>query len=128
MTVCADTHALIWYIFDDPRLSKAAAAALDAAATRGRILVPSICLVELTYLIEKSRIAAAVRDRVNEILDSPNIPCSLILLDRRVAAAVESISRKDMPDRIIAATAMSLQAPLVSCDSRIRASQLQTIW
>jgi len=33
-----------------------------------------------------------------------------------------------MPDRIVAATALVLQLPLVSKDSRIRASEVQTIW
>jgi len=33
----------------------------------------------------------------------------------------------DMPDRIIAATALQLQLPLISCDSKIR-KVLNTIW
>jgi PIN domain nuclease of toxin-antitoxin system len=33
-----------------------------------------------------------------------------------------------MPDRIIAATALTFGATLVSRDGKIRASQVQTIW
>jgi PIN domain nuclease of toxin-antitoxin system len=33
-----------------------------------------------------------------------------------------------MPDRIIAATAVSLQVPIISRDGYIRASAVQTIW
>jgi hypothetical protein len=52
-------------------------------------------------------------------------------LDAGVAAAVELIDRNlvpDMPDRIIAATALSLGAALVSRDRKIRSSQIHTIW
>ena len=34
----------------------------------------------------------------------------------------------DVPDRIIAATALALGVPLFSRDRKIRASQVQTIW
>jgi predicted nucleic acid-binding protein len=33
-----------------------------------------------------------------------------------------------MPDRVIAATALSLGIPLVSHDGKIRDSRIQTIW
>jgi len=34
----------------------------------------------------------------------------------------------DMPDRITAATALHLGLPLVTRDSKIRASDIETIW
>jgi predicted nucleic acid-binding protein len=34
----------------------------------------------------------------------------------------------DMPDRIIAATALYLNLPLVTADHKIQASNVQTIW
>ena len=49
----------VWYLADDPRLSASAARALDDATRSGDpILVPSITLVELTYLVEKDRMAS----------------------------------------------------------------------
>lgn len=51
-----DTHAIIWYLAGDARLSAKAAGALDSATASGEFIhVPSICLVELTYLVEKGR-------------------------------------------------------------------------
>jgi PIN domain nuclease of toxin-antitoxin system len=52
-------------------------------------------------------------------------------IDREVADAVALIPRSvvpDMPDRIIAATALHLNLPLVTADHKIQASQVQTIW
>jgi PIN domain nuclease of toxin-antitoxin system len=127
-----DTHSIVWYLAGDARLSARAAGALDSATTAGEFIhVPSICLVELTYLIEKGRLPVAARDRLIKELDEPDSPCLLAPLDRSVADALERVSRSevpDLPDRIVSATAVALAVPVVSRDGRIRASQIQTIW
>jgi len=130
--VVVDTHSILWYLQDDRRLSAKAGDALDAASAAGEVIhVPSICLVELTYLVEKGRIPAAARERLIRELDDPASPCSLASLDRSVANALESVPRNevpDLPDRVIAATALALGVPLISRDAKIRASRVQTIW
>ena len=130
--VVVDTHTIVWYLSDDPQLSATAGNALDSATAAGEIIhVPSICLVELTYVIEKRRLPASARHELLHALDDPSNPCSLVPLDRLVADALERVPRSevpDLPDRIIAATAIASQAPLVSRDGRIRASRVQTIW
>jgi len=131
-SVAVDTHSIIWYLAKNPALSKTAEAALDQASAEGHpIYVPSICLVELTYLVEKARLPAAARQILIAALDDPNGPYSLAALDRRVADALESVPRSevpDLPDRIMAATAVALQVSLVSRDRKIRASVVNTIW
>lgn len=62
--VVVDTHTVVWYLSADARLSANAAHVLDSATDAGeRIYVPSICLVELTCLVEKGRLPVAARDR-----------------------------------------------------------------
>jgi len=66
-----------------------------------------------------------------EMLRSPSGAYQLAPLDGPVADAVQQIPRDtipDLPDRVIAATALALNAPLVSRDGKLRASQIQTIW
>jgi PIN domain nuclease of toxin-antitoxin system len=108
--IVADTHAAIWYLTNSPRLSPVAANAFDQASAAGDpILIASISLVELI----------------------PDGPYELAPLDGRVAAAVERIDRNvvpDLPDRVIAATALATGTALVSRDGKIRASQIETIW
>jgi PIN domain nuclease of toxin-antitoxin system len=130
--VVVDTHTIVWYLAADAQLSANAAEALDSATAAGeRIHVPSICLVELTYLVEKGRLPVAARDRLIHALDDPTSPCSLAPLDRTVADALELVGRPevpDLPDRVIAATAVALRLPLISRDKKIRVSQVHTIW
>jgi PIN domain nuclease of toxin-antitoxin system len=130
--VVADTHAAVWYLANSPKLSAAAANALDQESAAGDpILIPSISLVELTYLVEKGRLPAEARKRLVDALAQPSGPYELAPLDGHVAAAVERIDRNvvpDLPDRVIAATALVAGVALVSRDAKIRASQIQTIW
>ena len=52
-------------------------------------------------------------------------------LDLGVADSIRGIPRDlvpDMPDRIIAATALHLNLPLVTRDQRIRSAGIGTIW
>jgi PIN domain nuclease of toxin-antitoxin system len=41
---------------------------------------------------------------------------------------VKAADIPDMPDRIIAATALHLDVPVISRDSKIRQSDIRTIW
>ena len=126
--VVADTHAAIWYFLDQPRLSTAAIAALDAAP---RIILPSICIVEVIYLVEKGRIAVAALQRLESELADPAAALTIASLDFDVAKAIERVPRAlvpDLPDRIIAATALVRNIPVVSRDRKIQSSGVNTIW
>lgn len=130
--VLADTHAAIWYLFNSPRLSAPARTALEQAANSGdRIYLSAISLVEIVYLAEKQRIPSGALALVLQDLRDPAAALTLIPLDESIAQAVSGIPRSqvsDMPDRIIAATALVHQLPLVSRDHKIQAAPIQTIW
>lgn len=128
----ADTHALHWYLYADPRLSKVAKAAIDSANHAGdQIGVSSISLIEIAYLAEKGRVPAMAFDRIVALLNLPNGVFEEIQVEQQVADALRKIDRAqvpDMPDRIIAATALMLGVPVISRDGKIQSSVVTTIW
>ncbi len=126
-----DTHALIWYLTDSPRLSTNATHCFDACDQGEiKIYLPSISLVELVYLQERNRIPLLFKQKFDDILKSHQTNLVIAKLDEMTVEYMKQIPREivpDMPDRIIAATALQLQLPLISCDSKIR-KVLNTIW
>ncbi len=127
-SVVADTHAVLWFLEDDKRLTPAAGAALDQAE---RIWLPGICLVEVVYLVEKGRLHAAVLPRLLAEFDNPATTLALAPLDLGVVLSLQDITRfqvPDLPDRVIAATALHHRVPLVTRDGKIRSCGVETIW
>jgi len=127
-----DTHGLIWYLEDSPRLGSDARAVFDAC-DRGKIVVyvPTICLVEITYLQEKGRIPVNLKAKLDTELQAGTTGLILASLTPEVADAVAHVPRSDvpdMPDRIIAATAVHLGLPLISRDRAIQLSAVETVW
>lgn len=132
MYAIADTHALVWYLLNDPRLSTAAKAAFTTAAAQGQLIgIPTISIVEIIYLTEKGRIPQAALTSLQSQLSSQQTVLQVISLDEAVSFRVQQINRTtvpEMPDRIIAATALAYNLPLLSRDHKIQATGLQVIW
>jgi PIN domain nuclease of toxin-antitoxin system len=128
-----DTHALLWHISNSANLSARAKEIFDNADMgTAIIIVPSIVLVECVYLAEKKRIED---ERITELfarLSRPKYPYQLAQIAVDTILALKSVARSivpDMPDRIIAATALQLGLSLITKDGRISSLPgLSVIW
>lgn len=132
MKVVADSHALVWFGRGSPYLSTRADTVLREAEASDGIVVSVATLVDLWYV---TRTTQAVSEReLSELrarlMATPAI--ELRSIDVAVADAYTGISRtllKDPWDRFIVATALVLQAPLVTRDRAIQDSKLvETVW
>ncbi|MFL6064557.1 MAG: type II toxin-antitoxin system VapC family toxin [Friedmanniella sp.] len=135
MRVVADTHALLWYLLDDPdrRLSPDARTALEQAESTNGIAVSVASVVDLWYVIRtRGTFTDDQLDQVLRLLRDPETSLEAEPITLDVAAAFRLIHRDalgDPWDRFITATAVALDLPLVTRDRRIRESGLvETIW
>lgn len=128
-----DTHALIWYMGASSRLSAVAQSAIQSAIqNRMPVYVSAVSMVEIAYLSEKKRLSAELFDQVVHVLKEGNhglveIPFTVAMADTLRTIPVTVVP--ELPDRMIAATALHLNLPLVTCDHEIRAATMVvTIW
>ena len=128
----ADTHTALWHLFGDPKLSTAAEKFIaEAANARKKIAISSISLAEIVYLVEKTRLPVAAYDELAKALADPEHVFAEAGFTVAIVQSMRQVSRvevPDMPDRMIAATAVYLGVPVISRDRRIRAASLQTVW
>jgi len=128
----ADTHTLIWYLFEDKRLSRRAKQFIDIASEKGdQIGFSAISVIEIVYLIEKAKINPDTLTRLLEATAAEDAALVEIPVTGQIADRMRSVPREsipDMPDRIVAATALNLHIPVISRDGRIKVSKLETIW
>ena len=128
MEVTFDTHTLIWFLDRDQhsKLSSQALAALRESEATGRILVPVIALAELLHISEKRRIAVHFPDLHSLISRSENY--SIVPLTEPILSAALNLTGLELHDRLILATAIHTQAPLVSRDAELRQYAANVIW
>lgn len=125
----ADTHALWWYLRDPERLSAAASVVFRLVeGGNATLIVPAIVVAELYYLSVKLRQPMAPSTLMDDLASVGGIELSdlgrtqLEWLDRLLEIP-------EMHDRLIAAEAIVLGAPVVSRDPVLVDSlQIETVW
>ena len=101
-----------------------------AEQQRDRVHVPIVCFFELAMLLERGRVKSSLSfaDWHDRVAQFPALPIEPLVWDdvreaRGLAVLVDPF------DRLIAGTAIRLDAPLITGDERIRDSGLvRTIW
>lgn len=128
----ADTHTALWYLLRNPLLSVSARNFIDGAAAAGNDIVLSpISLAEIIYLTEKNRLPVSAYEELKKALSDHEYVIEQAPFNAEVVDAMRQVPRSevpDMPDRIVAATAVYFGVPVISRDGKIRASSVQTIW
>ena len=115
-----DTHVLIWLMEGKPHLGKQALSRINDALTKGQLALSCYVFWEMAMLQKKKRLP----------LDKPLLPWRRAVLDFGVVEvpltgliAIESTLLEnfhhDPADRIMVATAMHHQAPLLTADKEI---------
>lgn len=132
MRAVLDTHAWIWWITEDPRLSDGAHGAIERAQAPSTLWLSRFSIWEVAKKVQKGQL---VLDRpLDDWLDQATTPAGLHIADLTRAILVESCRLPggftgDPADGIIVATARSLGAALVTKDRRIRDyDQVRTVW
>lgn len=124
MSLVLDTHAVIWYLSGSKQLSPVARSHIDKELENGQaIFISAISLVEIVYLCERGRLPLEALQRLMDVLAGPSQSIVAVPIDKSVAETIQIVPRDvvpDMPDRIIGATAIHLNADLVTRDRQLQ--------
>jgi PIN domain nuclease of toxin-antitoxin system len=122
-----DTHALIWYLEGNPKLSQAAQVVMDDSASE--MVLPMIAFAEAIYTVDKGRTdIASVDDLIADVLQEKRIELYPLTFEV-LKESLNATTVPEMHDRLIVATALHLQGlghqiSVVTKDSDITASAL----
>jgi PIN domain nuclease of toxin-antitoxin system len=131
-SVVADTHIVIWLVTSSPRLSaKSRDAVRRTIADGSPILLSAVSVAELIYATEKMRLPQGVLDIILDTVQREHHGLKVVPFDYEMAETMRQIPRDivpDLPDRMIAATSLTLGIPLITADEKIRRSGIPVIW
>ncbi len=122
--IVLDTHALIWWASQDPRLSPGARKLIDDTLVNGgSVLVSAISAWELAQLVDRGRIALAMD--LDEWLRAVESIEGVTIVPVSAQTAVHSVNlpgefHKDPADRMVVALARERNAVLVTADEKIQ--------
>ena len=123
MQTLLDTHAWMWWVTEDRRLSSRARAAIARGVRSGGLAVSLMSVWEVAKKVEKRQL---VLDRpLDQWLDQATTMPGLLVAELTRSILVDSCSLPqsfsgDPADHIIVATARHYGATLVTKDRRIR--------
>ena len=132
MSVVLDTHVWLWWVMGLRELPLKQCRALDALAESGAPPhLPALCMWEAQMLHAKGRIA--LNQPFDRWLREATNPKTVSIAPLTVDVILEVTSlpasfHGDPADRVITATARSMNLPLATHDRNIRRSRVVTLW
>jgi PIN domain nuclease of toxin-antitoxin system len=127
--ILLDTHAFVWLVSDQKKLSRKAISTLEENASA--LFISSITALEIALLVKRKRLKLPKPPAEFFEIALPHHGIDEIPVDREIALA--SVALRDLHndpfDRILVATASCHGLAILSKDERIRHySGVETLW
>ena len=129
--ILLDTHVVVWLAQDYQRVSSKAQAAIEEARKKdGGVAVSDITLFEIALLASRGRVS--FKPDVEATLSEVQRQFTVLPITANIALQAYDLPPSypnDPVDRIIGATSLIEDIPLVTADTQIRRSRaVPTIW
>lgn len=126
-----DTHAWVWWICGDPRLTERERDALDSLPPPERPVLAEISLWEVATLVERGRLDLDMDlERWLAVASAP-ATVELARVTPAVAAEVARLPERfhrDPADRLIVATARVRKLNILTRDKKITGARIVPLW
>jgi PIN domain nuclease of toxin-antitoxin system len=132
MLTLLDTHAWVWWVTGDRRLSKPARRAIERGGSAGTLAISLTSAWEVAKKVQKAQLVLdrPVGDWIDQAIAQPNL--QVIELTRPIfleSSRLPGSFHGDPADQIIVATAREREAVVVTKDEGIREyAHVRSIW
>ena len=128
MNLLLDTHALLWFLGDDPNLSATAKALIQDPANHKLVSVASCWEIAIKVGLKKLDLGEPATTFLPRELATNGF--DLLGIELIHATSVESLPphHKDPFDRLLVAQAMIEKLPVISVDAQLDAYGINRLW
>lgn len=126
--ILLDTHALLWFLFDDPRLSQHAAALIEDEQTDKLLSIVSLWELTIKSQLGKLSLGMPLDAFLDEFVQRSSLEIVPIELPHLLAYAALPLLHRDPFDRLLIAQAQALGVPLVTADQAFSPYPIETVW
>lgn len=128
MRLLLDTHALLWWFTDDPRLSVKARALIGDAGNEILVSAASAWEIATKHRLEKLEEAAEAVIRFEELVAADGFTHLPVSYRHGLRAGRYHAAHRDPFDRLLAAQAEIESLPLVTLDPAFKQFEIITLW
>lgn len=128
MNFLVDTHAFVWFFFDDQRLSKRARNLMMRADSRVSLSVASLWEIGIKVSIGKLKLGLDYSEFLNEFVLGKDLDLEPIQPEALVQSVALPWHHRDPFDRLLIAQAQTLKLPIVSNDQRFNQYDVELLW
>ena len=126
--ILVDTHAFLWFVFDDRRLSTQAGQVLADPAQNKVLSMASLWEVAVKVSIGKLSLGMSFSDFTDASVTSRELQVLTIGLPHLTEYAQLPLHHRDPFDRVLIAQAKVEELPVLTSDERFSAYGIETLW
>ena len=128
MRVLADTHAFLWYIYDDPRLPKKVVELFEDEETRSIISLVSVWEIAIKNQIGKLRLGMEFRAFLDNYIEGTDIEVLALESAHLLTYSELPLHHRDPFDRMLIAQSLYEQLEIVTGDEVFRRYPVDIVW
>ncbi len=126
--VLLDTHAFLWFVFDDPRLSSRAASLINRSDVEKTLSIASVWEIVIKEQLGKLQLGMSIGKFVRDFIDGRELTLLDIELSHLLEYSSLPLTHRDPFDRLLVAQARSLGIPIVTADKKLSSYGVKLLW
>lgn len=128
MRVLVDTHALLWFLTADSRLSEQARELISTADNEVLVSIATLWEIAIKASLGRIDLGSTFAEFVTEQVENNGFSVLPIALEHLARLAELPFHHRDPFDRLLVAQALAEGIPLISADGSFRDYDVKLLW